>query len=165
MSKSSDLVLLDERLNDLAKLYQFRRLDDPLYRGLSVSQSYVLRRLFFQGLRSMGELASALDVRLSTMTGVIDQLEEKGLVERVDHPGDRRMLHVRITRKGHQVYQRAHEAFLSHLSPLFERRPAVMRRQILEFLEEVVSIVEGWRENPRKLRRSSARGPRAARIS
>jgi DNA-binding MarR family transcriptional regulator len=105
----------------------------------------------------MGELASALDVGLSTMTGVIDQLEEKGLVERVDHPGDRR--------KGHQVYQRAHEAFLSHLSPLFERRPAVVRRQILEFLEDVVSIVEGWRENPRKLRLSSARGPRAAAIS
>src|SRR5262245_38922140 len=103
MPPSHDLLVLDQRLNDLANLYQFRALDDPLYRGLSVSQSYVLRRLFFRGPRSMGELASALDVRLSTMTGVIDQLEERGLVERVDHPVDRRMLHVHITRKGDQL--------------------------------------------------------------
>src|SRR4029453_4000508 len=103
MSKSSDLLLLDERLNELAKLYQFRGLDDPLYRGLSVSQSYVLRRLYFQGPRTMGELGNDLDVRLSTTTGVIDQLEERGLVKRVDHPADRRSLHATVTRRGRNL--------------------------------------------------------------
>jgi DNA-binding MarR family transcriptional regulator len=31
----------------------------------------------------MGALADDLDVRLSTMTGVIDQLEEKGLPRKI----------------------------------------------------------------------------------
>jgi len=151
VSKSSDLLLLDERLNELAKLYQFRGLDDPLYRGLTVSQSYVLRRLYFQGPRTMGELANDLDVRLSTTTGVIDQLEERGLVERVDHPADRRSLHVTVTPKGRKLYQRAHEAFLSHLEPLLQGRSPAVRRAILDFLGDVVGIVEGWRRNPRKV--------------
>ena len=152
MSESSDLLLLDERLNELAKLYQFRSLDDPLYRGLTVSQSYVLRRLYFQGPRSMGELAADLDVRLSTMTGVIDQLEERDLVERVDHPADRRSLHVRVTSQGRKLYRHAHEAFLSHLEPLLQGRPATARRQILEFLDEAIRVVESWRRKPRKVR-------------
>jgi DNA-binding MarR family transcriptional regulator len=146
----SDLLLLDERLNALAKLYQFRSLDDPLYRGLTVSQSYVLRRLYFDGPRTMGALANDLDVRLSTMTGVIDQLEEKRLVERVDNPEDRRSLDVRITPSGRTRYRQAHEAFLSHLEPLMKGRPAAARRQILSFLADVIETVEAWRRNPRK---------------
>jgi len=99
----------------------------------------------------MGELANDLDVRLSTTTGVIDQLEERGLVERVDHPADRRSLHVTVTPKGRKLYQRAHEAFLSHLEPLLQGRSPSVRRSILDFLGDVVGIVEGWRKNPRKV--------------
>jgi len=146
----SDLLLLDERLNILAKLYQFRSLDDPLYRGLTVSQSYVLRRLYFDGPRTMGALANDLGVRLSTMTGVIDQLEEKRLVERVDNPADRRSLDVRITPTGRKRYHQAHEAFLSHLEPLMKGRSAAAHRQILSFLADVIETVETWRRNPRK---------------
>src|SRR5580704_7175786 len=115
MAHGSGSAEAGEVLNDLAKLYQFRGLNDPLYDGLTVSQSYVLRRLYFQGPCTMGELAAHLDVRLSTMTGVIDQLEEKGLVERVYHPEDRRSLQVALTANGHTLYRGAHEAFLSHL--------------------------------------------------
>jgi DNA-binding MarR family transcriptional regulator len=101
----------------------------------------------------MGELAEDLDVRLSTMTGVIDQLEEKGLVERIDHPHDRRSLRVRLTAKGRKLYHDAHAAFLSHLEPLFDGRTRAARQQMLEFLADVIQVVQGWRKRPRKVRR------------
>ena len=108
MAVSPDLLALDELLNELAKLYQFRSLDDRMYDALTVSQSYCLRILYFQGPRAMGELATELDVRLSTMTGIVDQLEARGLVERVDHPDDRRSLHVTLSSTGtHAVSRRA----------------------------------------------------------
>src|SRR6185503_16796407 len=100
----------------------------------------------------MGELAADLDVRLSTMTGVIDQLEEKGLVERTDHPDDRRSLHVTLTAKGRKLYQGAHDAFLSHLGPLLDKRTPAARQQILSFLADLIRVVQGWRNNPRKVR-------------
>jgi DNA-binding MarR family transcriptional regulator len=153
MAVTADLLELDDTLNDLAKLYQFRGLDDRLYDALTVSQSYCLRILYFQGPRAMGAVAADLDVRLSTMTGIIDQLEEKGLVERVDHPDDRRSLHVKLTAKGRTLYHDAHDAFLSHLEPLLDGRPPAARRQILDFLAEIIRAVQGWRNNPRKVRR------------
>ena len=60
---------LDRALTDLAKLYQFRSLDARSYAGLTVSQNYTLRDLYFNGPRTMSELAAQLGVPLSTMTG------------------------------------------------------------------------------------------------
>jgi DNA-binding MarR family transcriptional regulator len=150
---TDDLVRLADTLNTLATLYQFRGLDDRLYGALTVSQSYCLRLLFFHGPKTMGELAADLDVRLSTMTGVVDQLEERHLVERVDHPDDRRSLRVKLTAKGRKLYHDAHEAFLSHLEPLLQGRTPARRREILDFLSEVIAVVQGWRNNSRKVRR------------
>jgi DNA-binding MarR family transcriptional regulator len=150
---SSDLLALDDLLNELAKLYQFRSLDDRMYDALTVSQSYCLRILYFQGPRAMGELATELDVRLSTMTGIVDQLEGRGLVERVDHPDDRRSLRVTLSSKGRTLYHGAHDAFLSHLAPLLDGRTATARREILEFLGGAIRVIQGWRENPRKVTR------------
>jgi DNA-binding MarR family transcriptional regulator len=150
---SKDLLRLDETLNDLARLYQFRSLDDRTYQALTVSQWYCLRILSARSPRAMSELAADLDIRVSTMTGVIDQLEEKGLVARVDHPEDRRSLRVNMTAKGRRLYQTAHQAFLSHLEPLLDDRTPAARREILAFLSDVVRVIQGWRANPKRIRR------------
>ncbi|MEO8681343.1 MAG: MarR family transcriptional regulator [Vicinamibacterales bacterium] len=148
-----DLLELDDLLNDLAKLYQFRSLSDRTYGPLTVSHSYCLRILYFQGARTMGELAADLEVRLSTMTGVVDQLEDKGLVARVNHPEDRRSLRVALTAKGRRLYRGAHDAFLSHLQPLLDGRSAAARRQVLDFLSGAIRVIQGWRHHPRKVAR------------
>lgn len=161
MIKTSNAIAeLDEALTDLAKLYQFRSLEERLYGGLTVSQSYCLRDLYFKGPRSMSELAALLGVRLSTMTGVVDQLEGKGLVERVDHPEDRRSLQVRLTSEGKKLYHSAHEAFLAHLAPLVEDRSAAECHRIISFLADVTRTIRGWRESAhRKERRNGKDHP------
>ena len=150
MAIDEDLDILADSLNRIATLYQFRSLDTKLYGMLTVSQSYCLRILYFQGVRTMSQLASALQVRLSTITGVIDQLEEIGLVERTDHPGDRRSLHVRLTAKGRNLYRAAHEAFLSHLKPLLDNRAPADRKKLFAFLGEVEQSIRGWQKNVRR---------------
>lgn len=144
------LLDLDHALNDLAKLYQFRSLDETLYGALTVSQSYTLRELYFRGPRSMGALAASLGVRLSTMTGVVDQLETRGLIRRFDDPRDRRAFEVRLTPRGEALYRSAHEAFLTHLSPLLRRRPAARRRELVSFLADVVRVIGEWRARPKR---------------
>src|SRR5579872_7266823 len=41
-------------------------------------------------------IAGALIVTSSTVTGVLDSLEKRGLVRRIAHPSDRRMLQIEI---------------------------------------------------------------------
>jgi MarR family 2-MHQ and catechol resistance regulon transcriptional repressor len=144
---------LDEALTDLAKLYQFRSLEERGYAGMTVSQSYSLRDLFFNGPRSMSQLAAMLRIRLSTMTGVIDQLERKGYVERIDHPEDRRSLQVRLTSEGRRFYQSAHDAFLSHLAPLIDHRSPAECDRLISLLHEVTGAIRGWREGHRRKER------------
>src|SRR6185436_4010292 len=109
-----------------------------------------LRILYFNGAHTMSELAAALRVRLSTITGVIDQLEDRKLVERIDHPEDRRSLHVQLTTEGRNLYRIGHEAFLTHIDPLFAKRSAAEREKLLGFLEDTMEAIRGWQQNPRQ---------------
>lgn len=147
---TASLRALDHALNDLAKLYQFRSLDETLYGALTVSQSYSLRELYFNGPRSMGELAERLGVRLSTMTGIVDQLEAKGLIRRHEHPRDRRAFEVRLTPRGKSLYRSANAAFLTHLAPLARRRSPAQRAAITAFLVDVVRVIRGWRSRSKR---------------
>ena len=46
----------------------------------------------------MGRLADILDASMSSTTGIIDRMEERGFVERVRVPDDRRIVLVRRPR-------------------------------------------------------------------
>jgi DNA-binding MarR family transcriptional regulator len=143
---NDDLFRLDETLNRLATLYQFRSQEAPTYGTLTVSQSYCLRSLYFYGPQTMSELATELQVQLSTMTGIIDQLEAKRLVRRSAHPEDRRSLQVGLTPKGKKLYHAAHDTFLLHLKRLFHERTSADRQKILLFLDDLMTAIHDWRE-------------------
>jgi DNA-binding MarR family transcriptional regulator len=63
--------------------------------GLSFTHFHILSLLDRHGEMPMSRLADMLDVSLSNTSGVIDRLEERGLVERIRVPDDRRIVLVR----------------------------------------------------------------------
>ena len=67
---------------------------------LTMSQLKVLLLSHAPAGVSHGEIARALGVGLSTVTGIVDRLVEHGLVERHTDPEDRRLSRVRITQAG-----------------------------------------------------------------
>ena len=52
--------------------------------------------------KRIGTLARSLNALPSTMTAVADQMEERGLIERMRDPDDRRAWLLCLTEKGHQ---------------------------------------------------------------
>jgi DNA-binding MarR family transcriptional regulator len=66
----------------------------------------------------MGELGNALSVPLSTATRIVDSLVERGYLERFSDPADRRVVRVRLTRKGTQVYKFIDGRIAAHVSEL-----------------------------------------------
>ena len=63
----------------------------------------------------MGELSRHMMVTNGNITGITDQLEAEGLVERAGVEGDRRAYLVRLTPKGRQQFNamaQAHEAWI-----------------------------------------------------
>jgi DNA-binding MarR family transcriptional regulator len=70
---------------------------------LTPSQYSVLNLLWQRDGRQFNELASACCCSPSTITGVVDTLERKGLVARESNPEDRRSLLVRLTDEGREL--------------------------------------------------------------
>lgn len=68
--------------------------------GISMTHFFVLTLLRHHDAMPMGRLAEIMDASMSSATGIIDRMEERGLVERVRVPDDRRVVLVRPTPKG-----------------------------------------------------------------
>jgi MarR family transcriptional regulator, organic hydroperoxide resistance regulator len=67
---------------------------------ISSTNFHILSMLDRHGEMAMGRLADKLDVSLSNASGLIDRLEDRGFVERIRVPDDRRIVIVRATDLG-----------------------------------------------------------------
>ncbi|MFA7438264.1 MAG: MarR family transcriptional regulator [Castellaniella sp.] len=89
-----------------------------------------------RGLK-MSELSRRMMVTNGNITGIADQLEKDGLVERIKDPADRRSFIIRLTptgRRHHRRMQRAHEAWVRSL---MGGLPAVTRQTLFELLGDL----------------------------
>ena len=105
MSVENELVI-KEIVDAIRRLYRAVYLDSSKMSrqfGLTGAQSGVLRNLFAHGALSSADLSRKLYVTPSNITGVIDRLEKKGLVERIRKVGDRRVALITLTEKGNEL--------------------------------------------------------------
>src|SRR5271154_6925277 len=69
-------------------------------RGLTGTQLGVLEALLHKGPLTHRELGRKVLTSAGNMTDVVDKLEQRGLVRRVRHTGDRRSVKVELTDEG-----------------------------------------------------------------
>jgi DNA-binding MarR family transcriptional regulator len=128
-----DLASLAIRLVDQMKQSVREVADDQ---GLSVAQLDVLRRLRHHGPSPMRRLAEQMNCEASNLTGLVDRLEVRGLVERQPEKGDRRVRLLALTTKGEALSQQTRVA-VAQRNPLATLPPE--RRALLgELLREAL---------------------------
>ena len=67
---------------------------------LNITEFSVLEVLYFKGKQTIQQIGKSILVSSGSMTYVIDKLEKKGLLNRIDCPNDRRVIHVVLTEDG-----------------------------------------------------------------
>ncbi len=101
--------------------------------------------LVFGGPMTLGELATAEQVKPPTMSRIAVGLERGGLVRRISDAADARRVHLQATPKGakliHQGRRRRIKYLASHLHKLSRAEVAVLD-QTLEILER---ILRNWK--------------------
>jgi MarR family transcriptional regulator, organic hydroperoxide resistance regulator len=102
--------------------------------SLTIAQVKSLFYLHHEGTVNFRQLAAAMKVTPSNVTGIIDRLVEQGLVSRTENPEDRRMLMLRLTEKGETLINNLREKRVSRLS-------AMLASMSIEDLE---AILKGW---------------------
>jgi DNA-binding MarR family transcriptional regulator len=75
------------------------------------------------GPQTLGDLAGHLAIRHNSTVGLVDRLEQMGLLKRTTDPADRRRVTLRLTRDAEKLLaslSAAHRDELRRLSPLLE---------------------------------------------
>lgn len=70
---------------------------------LSHREAHILDLIHRRGAQTMSELAAQMAMPLSTLTRVVDRMQQKELIERVRKPEDRRVVQVGLCERGCRV--------------------------------------------------------------
>ncbi len=107
--------------------------------SVTATQGMVLNFLHDGDRITSKELGDRTMLDSATLTGILDRLEKAGLVERLQHPTDRRAITVALTIKGQSVakktyaeIERANEVFLKCLS----KKEQVSLKSMLEKIRD-----------------------------
>ncbi|MBN2283336.1 MAG: MarR family transcriptional regulator [Deltaproteobacteria bacterium] len=99
-----EIIYLIRRLIQAGYLYN-KELDKQYH--VSAPQLHCLIALREKGPLPPSQIAKAIMVKSSTVTGIIDRLEYKGLVRRNRNSPDRRVIHIELTEQGTELAQNA----------------------------------------------------------
>lgn len=113
--------------------------------GLKTGQFQVLAELRGRDPMPMtaSDLARAIVLTSGGMTPVLDQLEERGLINRQIDPEDRRARRITITEKGRSVVVRAMEQRLARHRALNAVLEAGERETLSNILRKLLVAMEG----------------------
>ncbi|MDN2565868.1 MarR family transcriptional regulator [Aquibium sp. A9E412] len=109
--------------------------------GLTAPQLFILRAIAALGEVTTTALSAHADLSPATVVTVLDNLEERGLIDRYRSLSDRRVVHTRLTARGRAVVARAPEALGDPFAGRFFLLPAARRRQIVEAARQLADMM------------------------
>lgn len=105
---------------------------------LTYAQSQVLFYVADHGGCHMGDVAKAFAVTLPAVTHIVDRLEEKAFLRRVDDPVDRRAWVLELTRSGRALVQELRGLQMRGVEAVLKRMSADDRQSVIKGLEALV---------------------------
>ena len=111
MSKSTVIIneLLVELFNDVLQIEEQSLKDGPIS-DLSITEIHTLEAIGMYDQKSMSEVAQNLKITVGTLTTAINKRIKKEYVERKRIEEDRRVVLIKLTKKGKLAY-RLHDKF------------------------------------------------------
>ena len=92
--------------------------------------------------QSQQAIGEAIQAPASRMVAIVDELEQRGLVERRPHPGDRRIRALYLTPEGRKVLARGRRIAMEHEQDLVRGMSAADRKRLVALLQAVVEEQE-----------------------
>jgi MarR family 2-MHQ and catechol resistance regulon transcriptional repressor len=110
---------------------------------LSAGEFGVLEALYHKGDLLLGELQRKILVSSGGVTYLVDRLSARGLVERRDHPDDRRARHVMLTRQGRELMDRIWPEHVQRLTRAVEAVEGAERAALTGLLRRLGTHAAG----------------------
>lgn len=140
----SDDELIDAIVGDLHEMIGSLRCAGTgrmVKAGISMTHLHILWVLEHHGDLTMSRLADLLDVSFSNATGLIDRMEERGLVERFRVPTDRRIVVVRASAEGARIRDEIEALKQDRLRAVLGRLEPSSLRRVLAAISDLRAAV------------------------
>ena len=130
-------------MRELVRAYQaFASYDAAGLRdsGLTVPQADVIFTLGNTDGLTLGEIGEKTLITKGTLTGVVDRLEDKGLIQSYTCDRDRRCTRARLTSKGQRMFEKEFPRQIRYLKSRFDRLSDAEQRAATRSLEKLREI-------------------------
>jgi DNA-binding MarR family transcriptional regulator len=132
-------------LRNLVSAYQaFERYSAPDLRsmGLTMTQFDVIATLGNQPPMTCKELGEKTLVTKGTLTGVLERLESKGILERKLNPDDARSQMIGLTIEGQKLFEKVFPAHLQHLGKAFNQLSVKELASVSDALQTLTTVFD-----------------------
>ncbi len=136
---TSELVYLIRKLMQSGEIYT-KELNKRF--NVSAPQVASLLVLYEAGAMSPSHLARRIMVKSSTVTGIIDRLEHKGLVTRVRNSPDRRVITIELTQEGRDLAQNAPPPIQMKIVQGLNKMGNDERKEIIKSLAKLAEMID-----------------------
>ena len=116
--------------------------------NVSAPQIACLLALLDGGSMALSQIAKRIMVNSSTLTGIIDRLELKGLVARTRTSMDRRVITIELTEEGRKLAQNAPPPIQMKIVEGLKQLDEQEREQIIQALEKLAGMIDSQELGP-----------------
>ena len=114
----------------------------------SERQSYWVLSALECGSRRMSALAEYAETSQASLTGIVDRLQDRGLVLRVRSAEDRRVVEVSLSSAGREELSRSRTAFIGRIEYVLSPLDAAERSTFLELLRKLTEAAPDTSDHP-----------------
>jgi DNA-binding MarR family transcriptional regulator len=141
MANDLELRTLLKSIRQIARAVdiQSRKLDRAW--GLTLPQLIVLRSVGDLGEVTSRAISIEADLSAPTVVGILDKLEDKGLIERYRSLRDRRIVHTRLTPVGHDLLAGAPSPLGDDFADAFALLSERERRSVLKSVDQIARML------------------------
>jgi len=120
--------------------------------GITAPQLALLRAIFAHPDTTVGELSRIICLSQSTVTIILDRLEEEGLAVRQRSEKDRRKVYAKLTEKGALTLEAAPTPLHSDFIEQFESLTDHERTALLSSLQQIAAMMDKPRQEAKQVR-------------
>jgi MarR family 2-MHQ and catechol resistance regulon transcriptional repressor len=110
--------------------------------NLGSTEYSILRYLTEEGNMPMVQMANNIMVTQGWITGLIDSMEKRNLVERTRSKDDRRVIELNITKEGSKVFERAKKVHLEYIANCIKHMDDETVSSTVKLLKDLRSNIE-----------------------
>ena len=138
------VIQLQDRLDHLILTH---RVEGWVNLDLTIDQLKSLIIIYSSGKISFKDLAQALGINRSNITGLADRLVQSGLVTRSRNPEDRRVQYLALTERGHSILDNIRKQLVSEKTQILDAMSTEELAALEKGLAAFVSSCENFKNS------------------